>query len=93
MTTDRHPDDAALIAKLAAHVKWAACPDRTAATAAARKAYADRWEKAVDPDNTLPEAERARRAAHAKSAHYMRMALKSHEARRNNTAARKRGDA
>lgn len=85
----RHPNDAALIARLAAHVKWAQCPDRTAATAAARKAYADRWEKLVDPDGTLDPAERAYRANHAKSAHYARMALRSAEVRRNNAAARK----
>lgn len=84
-----HPGDAAQIARLAAHVKWALCPDRAAATAAARQAFHDRWEKLVDPSNELDPAERAKRAASAKSAHYARMALRSAQARRAKSAARK----
>jgi hypothetical protein len=84
-----HPGDAAQIAKLAAHVRWAGCTDRTAATAAARQAFHDRWEKEVDPDGKLDPKERAKRAAHAKKAHYSRMALKSAQTRRAKSAARK----
>ncbi|MEV0425397.1 hypothetical protein [Micromonospora sp. NPDC050495] len=84
-----HPGDAAQIARLAAHVKWAQCPDRAAATAAARQAFHDRWEQLVDPDGKLDPAERAKRAASAKSAHYARMALRSAQTRRAKAAARK----
>ncbi|MEH1013064.1 hypothetical protein V6U90_08125 [Micromonospora sp. CPCC 206060] len=84
-----HPSDAAQIAKLAAHLKWAKCDDRTTATAAARKAFLDRFEREVDPDGTLDPADRATRAAHAKSAYYARLALKSAQARRAKATARK----
>lgn len=84
-----HPSDAAQIARLAAHVKWAGCTDRTAATAAARQAFHDRWEKQVDPEGKLDPAERSVRAAHAKSAHYARMALRSAQTRRAKAAARR----
>jgi hypothetical protein len=36
----------------------------------------------VDPDRELPEAERFRRAEHAKKAYFTRLALKSAQARR-----------
>jgi hypothetical protein len=36
----------------------------------------------VDPDRTLPEAERLRRAEHARSAYFTGLALKSAQARR-----------
>lgn len=42
----------------------------------------DYWMRQVDPDGTLPEAERRRRAEHAKRAHYLNLALKSAVARR-----------
>jgi hypothetical protein len=36
----------------------------------------------VDPDRVLPEAERLRRAEHARSAYFSKLALKSAQARR-----------
>jgi hypothetical protein len=42
----------------------------------------DRFEKEVDPDGILAPAERAKRAANARSAYYKRLALKSARARR-----------
>jgi hypothetical protein len=39
----------------------------------------------VDPDNVLDPAERAVRAAHARTAYFTRMALKSSQARRKKT--------
>lgn len=85
--------DAALIASLAAHVRWAQCEDRTAATAAARKAFADRFEKLVDPDDKLDPAERATRAENARKAHYRKLALKSAQVRRARRAAKAGGAA
>lgn len=54
-------------------------------TASARQAFLDRFERQVDPDGVLPEAERVRRAGHARKAYFTGLALKSAKAR----AARK----
>jgi hypothetical protein len=44
---------------MAAHTSWANTSDRSARTAAARKAQLDRFERQVDPDGTLDPQERA----------------------------------
>lgn len=46
-------------------------------TANARATFAASFEKTVDPDNLLSPAERQKRGAALRSAHYARMALKS----------------
>ncbi len=51
-------------------------------TAAARAAFLSRFEREVDPDTALPEAERQRRAEAAKKAYFTWLALKSVQARR-----------
>lgn len=86
-----HPTATAEVASLAARVKWASLTpaERSAATAAARASFAERWERQVDPDGTLDPAERATRAAEAKHAHYAQLAEKSAEVRRAKAAARK----
>jgi hypothetical protein len=79
------PDETAarsLRARVAIHTRWAKEPDRTAATAPARKAFQDRFEREVDPEGILDPVERAKRAENAKTAFYVRIALKSVEARR-----------
>lgn len=76
------PEQRALRAKLAAHGKWAHTEDRSAATAAARQALADRFEREVDPTGRLSPEERAIRAEHAKKAYYTRLAFASAKARR-----------
>lgn len=84
------PAQRSLRAHLAAHEKWAKATDPSAATAPARAAFLDRFERQVDPDGILAPAERSRRAAHARKAHFSRLALQSSRAR----AARSgRGDA
>ena len=82
VTVSKITIDPVLIAKLAAHERWSRCSDRAAATAAARKAFADRFERQVDPDGVLEPTERARRAQSARKAFFMRLALKSAQARR-----------
>lgn len=77
MTTDR-----TTIAKVAAFTRWANERDRTAATKAARQAFADRFDREVDPDGLLPYAERRKRADAARKAYFHRLALKSAQARR-----------
>lgn len=74
--------DATLRARIGGNARWAHEPDRAAATAAARKAFNDRFEREVDPDGVLPPAERARRAANARKAHFSRLALASVRSRR-----------
>lgn len=76
------PEERALLGRIAAHTKWATEPDRRAATAPARKASLDRFERQVDPEGVLTPEERAIRAAHARKAHFGRMALLSAQARR-----------
>jgi hypothetical protein len=55
--------------------------DPRAMTAAARSGADARFERLVDPDGTLAPAERARRAAAARQAHFASMLLRSIEAR------------
>lgn len=71
-----------LRARAAAHAKWAACEDPSAATAPARRAALDRFERQVDPDGVLPPAERARRAEHARKSYFTVLALRSARSRR-----------
>lgn len=75
------PEQRTLRARLAAHESWAATPDRSARTRAARDAFIAKFEDQVDPDRTLPPAERRRRAESARKAHYTRLAFKSARAR------------
>ena len=69
-------------ARIAAYTKWAQTENRTAATAAARAAFDDRFEREVDPDGRLSATERARRAGFARRAYFARLALLSAKARR-----------
>ena len=55
--------------------------DPREATAAARAAFADRWERQVDPDYQLAPDERARRAERLKRAHFLELALRSAQVR------------
>lgn len=89
MSASTPATDRAMIARVAAYVKWASCEDRTAATAAARKAFADRFAQQVDPDGKLSPAERAKRAEAAKRAYFQRLALRSARVRRARAAAKK----
>jgi len=66
---------------MAAHSSWARTPDPAARTAPACQRFLDRFEREVDPDGTLPVAERNRRADHAKKAYFAGLALKSSKAR------------
>lgn len=85
--TARNPSDRAIIARIAASDRWAKCDDRTAATAPARQAALDRFEREVDPDGRLTPEERAIRAGHARRAYFSRLALLSAQARRKGRAS------
>jgi hypothetical protein len=61
--------------------------DSRETTAPARAAFLARFEKEVDPEGVLPEAERLRRAEMARKAHFARLALKSAKKRSQHTRA------
>jgi hypothetical protein len=63
MDKDLTPAQRSLRARIAAHASWANTSDRSARTAAARRAALDRFERQVDPNGALPAEERALRAA------------------------------
>jgi hypothetical protein len=80
------PEQRSLRGRLAAHESWAVTADPSARTAPARAAFLERFERQVDPDGVLDPAARARRAEHARKAHFARMALRSAQARRKRAA-------
>ena len=82
-----HPAERRLRGQLAAEELWSRTADRSARTAPARAAFLDRFERQVDPDNTLDPAERALRAEHARKAHFLRLSLQSAKARRRKRIA------
>jgi hypothetical protein len=86
------PEERALIAKIAAHESWLRTKDRTARTAAGRRAFHDRFDNQVDPDGVLAPHERAILAEHARKAHYSRMALRSAQSRRRAADKRRQAD-
>src|SRR6266545_6144394 len=75
------PAERRLRARLAAHSMHAR-HDARETTAKARAAFLARFEREVDPDGTLPPKERRRRAEHARSAHFTRLAYAAAKARR-----------
>ncbi len=76
------PSERSLHARLAAHTLHARVTDPAAHTAPARAAFMSRWEREVDPEGVLTPEDRARRAEHAKQAYFLRLALRSAQARR-----------
>ena len=86
----KDPVDRSLIATHAVCQRWAraTAEERMAQGAIARAGMDKRFEREVDPDGTLPPAERVRRAAHAKKAYFAMLALKSAQVRRARKAAR-----
>lgn len=69
-------------ARAAAHRSWANTEDRTARTAAGTAALLAKFERQVDPDGTLPEAERIRRADSLRRAYFTELGIRSANARR-----------
>lgn len=82
MTREPSASERALRARLAAHSLHARVTDPAAHTAPARRAFLDRFEREVDPEGLLPTEERQRRAEHARTAYFLRLALASAKARR-----------
>lgn len=86
------PQERALHASAAAHALHSKVDSREHLRPAleASPARLPYFERVVDPSGVLTPKERARRAEHARSAHFKRLALKSARARRNNAAAKGR---
>ena len=78
------PEQLRLRAQIAANSRWSN-EDPKEGTKPARAGYERRFELEVDPDGTLPEVERKRRAAAAMRAHMQRLALASSRTRRKAT--------
>jgi hypothetical protein len=74
------PEQRTLRARMAANTRWSR-EDAHEGTEKARAAFANRFEREVDPDGLLPAAERTRRAECARKAHMQGLALKSARAR------------
>ena len=79
---DSRARDRAVIARIAAAERWARTPDRVAATEPARRGLRARFEREADPDGILDAAERALRADALMTAHMLRLARASAQARR-----------
>jgi hypothetical protein len=62
--------------------------DARETTANGRAAFLARFEAEVDPDGILPPEERRRRAEHARSAYFTRLALAAVKARRRQRDAK-----
>ncbi len=86
MRASRRSSERALQARLASYSSWANTRDPVARTQPARDAFRERFEREVDPECVLPEAERQRRAEAARKAYYTRLALQSAQARRAKAA-------
>lgn len=79
------PSERSMRARLAAHTMHSKHDSREV-TSAARAAFLARFEAEVDPEGTLPPAERERRAQQARKAYFTRLAFKSARARRGGGA-------
>jgi hypothetical protein len=75
------PAERTLRARLAAHTMHSQ-HDAHETTAAARAAFLARFEAEVDPNGVLTPEERKRRAEHARSAYFTRLAFERAKARR-----------
>ena len=85
------PAERSLRARLAAYAMHAQHDSRQTSTPG-RVAFRARFEREVDPNGRLDPEERRRRAEHARSAYFARLALASVAARRAKRASRAGGD-
>jgi hypothetical protein len=84
-STSLTPAERSLRARLAAHARHAKHDSHEHAKKM-RAGFDKRFLDEVDPDRVLPEAERLRRAEHARKAYFTRLALLSAKARRKDAA-------
>lgn len=77
-----NPAEMAMRGRIGAY-RLHATHDPTETTKNAREAFLGRFEQEVDPDGTLPLAERRRRATSARRAYFSQLAYRSAKARRS----------
>lgn len=75
------PEQRAMRARLAAHVRWSKARDRAAELAKARQTFMSKFEKEVDPNGEMTPEARALAAESARKAYFARLAFKSATAR------------
>jgi hypothetical protein len=80
------PEQRRLRARVAALTRWSR-EDSVAGTEKARDGFLQAFLNEVDPDRSLPEPERLRRAVAARKAHMASLALKSSKARSRRAAS------
>lgn len=81
------PAQRSMRGRIAANARWANEPDRLAATKPGRDAAFEKLLDEVDPQRTLPEAERLKRARNAQRAHLDRVRLAASRTRLANARA------
>jgi hypothetical protein len=86
-STSLTPQQRSLRASIAASVRWSG-EDPAPNAARGQAGLIEKFRREVDPEGTLPEAERERRARSALKAHMTRLAFASSKAR----GARKAGN-
>jgi hypothetical protein len=74
------PEQRSMRARLAAHARWKR-EDPTETARKGQRGLLARFEREVDPEGQLPEAERQRRAKQALKEHMTRLAFASSRAR------------
>lgn len=74
------PEGRSLRARIGAHTLHSRYDSRQT-TAAGRAKFLERFLDEVDPDRSLPEPERLRRAEHARAAYMAKLALRSAQVR------------
>jgi hypothetical protein len=79
----RQCQDRTVVARIAAAERWGRTADRRAATEPARQGLRAKFEREADPEGVLDPAERARRADALMTAHMLRLARASAQARRS----------
>ena len=81
------PAQRVLRGRLAAHALHTQVQDPSAHTLPARQKFLERFLDEVDPNRVLPDAERNRRAEHARKAYFTRLAFASSKARARKKAS------
>lgn len=79
---ERSDAERRLASSMGAHLSWARTRDRTARTAPAREGLRAKYAREIDPDGTMPAAERERAVDSRMRVHMQQMALRSVAARR-----------
>lgn len=86
-STNLTPEQRALRARIAANARWSRDRDRKGQARRGQAGLLARFEAQVDPDGTLPAAERRRLAENARAEHMARLSFLASKARARKPAA------